>query len=43
MNALDEGQRKKAILNYTVGDLVLGPGHEFVAVTGVTLNTLRLF
>jgi hypothetical protein len=28
LNALDEGQRKKAILNYEVGDLVLGPGHD---------------
>ena len=27
MNALDEAQRKQAILNYRVGDLVLGPGH----------------
>jgi Protein of unknown function (DUF3500) len=27
LNALDEGQRKQAILNYRVGDLVLGPGH----------------
>lgn len=26
LNALDEGQRKQAILNYRVGDLVLGPG-----------------
>jgi hypothetical protein len=28
LNALDEDQRKRAILNYRVGDLVLGPGHE---------------
>lgn len=28
LNALSEAQRKKAILNYTVGDLVLGPGHD---------------
>jgi hypothetical protein len=27
LNALDEAQRKQAILNYRVGDLVLGPGH----------------
>ena len=27
LNALDETQRKQAILNYRVGDLVLGPGH----------------
>ena len=28
LNALDEGQRKKVILNYAIGDLVLGPGHD---------------
>src|SRR5690242_10828485 len=28
INALDEGQRKQAILNYKVADLVLGPGHD---------------
>ncbi|MBV8834091.1 MAG: DUF3500 domain-containing protein [Acidobacteriaceae bacterium] len=28
LNALDEDQRKQAILNYRVGDLVLGPGHD---------------
>lgn len=28
LNALDEGQRKKAVLNYKIGDLVLGPGHD---------------
>lgn len=28
LNALDEDQRKKAILNYAIGDLVLGPGHD---------------
>jgi hypothetical protein len=28
LNALDESQRKQAILNYRVGDLVLGPGHD---------------
>ena len=27
LNALDEGQRKRAILNYRVDDLVVGPGH----------------
>ena len=27
LNALDEAQRKQAILNYEVRDLVLGPGH----------------
>jgi hypothetical protein len=28
INALDEGQRKEAILNYKVADLVLGPGKD---------------
>jgi len=28
LNALDEGQRKQAILNYRVPDLVLGPGKD---------------
>lgn len=28
INALDEGQRKQAILNYQVRDLVLGPGND---------------
>src|SRR5579875_2527202 len=28
LNAMDEAQRKQAILNYSVGDLVLGPGHD---------------
>jgi Protein of unknown function (DUF3500) len=28
IDALDETQRKQAILNYRVADLVLGPGHE---------------
>lgn len=28
LNTLDGAQRKKAILNYQVGDLVLGPGHD---------------
>jgi len=28
LDALDEAQRKQAILNYRIGDLVLGPGHS---------------
>ena len=28
MDALDEGQRKQAILNFRVEDLVLGPGQD---------------
>jgi hypothetical protein len=30
--ALDDSQRKLAILNYSVGDLVLGPGHAGEAI-----------
>ncbi|RYY29250.1 MAG: DUF3500 domain-containing protein [Sphingobacteriaceae bacterium] len=32
LNALNEEERKKAILNYHVGDLVLGPGHDGQAI-----------
>ena len=32
LNAMDETQRKQAILNYRVGDLVLGPGHAGDAI-----------
>jgi hypothetical protein len=28
LNAFDAAQKKKAILNYHIGDLVLGPGHD---------------
>ena len=28
LNALDDAQRKQAILSYRVADLVLGPGHD---------------
>lgn len=28
LNALDDAQRKQAVLNYRVADLVLGPGHD---------------
>jgi hypothetical protein len=28
LNALDDGQKKKAILSFRVADLVLGPGHD---------------
>ena len=28
LNALDENQRRQAVLNYQVADLVLGPGHD---------------
>jgi hypothetical protein len=32
LDALDDVQRKQAILNYEVGDLVLGPGHDGEAI-----------
>jgi hypothetical protein len=32
LNALNENQKKKAILNYRIGDLVLGPGHDGQAI-----------
>jgi Protein of unknown function (DUF3500) len=32
LDALDDAQRKQAILNYEVGDLVLGPGHDGEAI-----------
>jgi hypothetical protein len=32
LDALDDAQRKQAILNYEVGDLVLGPSHEGEAI-----------
>jgi hypothetical protein len=32
LNALNETQRKQAILNYQIGDLVLGPGHAGEAI-----------
>ena len=32
LNALDEGQRKQAVLDYRVDDLVLGPGHAGQAI-----------
>jgi hypothetical protein len=28
LNSLNDAQRKQAILNYEIGDLVLGPGHD---------------
>jgi hypothetical protein len=28
LNTFDEAQRKMAVLNYNIGDLVLGPGHD---------------
>ena len=28
LNALNDAQRKQAMLNYSIGDLVLGPGHD---------------
>jgi hypothetical protein len=43
LNALDENQRKQAILNYQVGDLVLGPGHagETIPPEGLKASALN--
>jgi Protein of unknown function (DUF3500) len=43
LNALDENQRKQAILNYQIGDLVLGPGHsgEMIQPEGVKASALN--
>jgi hypothetical protein len=42
LNALDDAQKKQAILNYRVGDLVLGPGHsgEVVASEGLKASAM---
>ncbi len=43
LNTLDETQRKQAILNYRVGDLVLGPGHagETIQPEGLKASALN--
>jgi hypothetical protein len=43
LNALDENQRKQAILNYQIGDLVQGPGHsgEMIQPEGVKASALN--
>ena len=43
LDALDEDQRKKAVLNYRIGDLVLGPGHdgETIVPEGVKASSLN--
>jgi hypothetical protein len=43
LNALDRNQRKQAILNYRVGDLVLGPGHagEMIQPEGLKASALN--
>lgn len=43
LNALDDAQRKQAILNYSVGDLVLGPGHagETIQPEGLKASVLN--
>jgi hypothetical protein len=43
LNALDENQRKQTILNYQIGDLVLGPGHsgEMIQPEGVKASALN--
>jgi hypothetical protein len=43
LNSLDETQRKQAILNYRVGDLVLGPGHfgEKIQPEGLKVSSMN--
>jgi hypothetical protein len=43
LNALIENQRKQAILNYQIGDLVLGPGHagETIQPEGLKASALN--
>jgi hypothetical protein len=43
LDALDENQRKQAILNYRVGDLVLGPGHagETIVPEGLKASAMN--
>jgi hypothetical protein len=38
LDALDEEQRKKAVLNYRIGDLILGPGHDGEAIVAEGLK-----
>ena len=43
INALDDAQRKQAILNYRVADLVLGPGHDGQTIQpeGLRVSTMN--
>jgi hypothetical protein len=43
LDALDESQRKKAVLNYRVGNLVLGPGYEgeMIQPEGLRASTMN--
>jgi Protein of unknown function (DUF3500) len=43
LNALDENQRKQAILNYQINDLVVGPGHagETIQPEGLKASALN--
>lgn len=42
LNALDNSQRKQAILNYSIGDLVVGPGHagEVIQPEGLKASSM---
>jgi hypothetical protein len=42
LDALDEKQKKQAILNYSIGDLVLGPGHagEVIQAEGLKASAM---
>lgn len=43
LGALDEDQKKKAVLNYKINDLVLGPGHdgEVIVPEGIKASSLN--
>ena len=43
LNALEDTQRKQAVLNYRVADLVLGPGHdgETIQPEGLKVSTMN--
>jgi hypothetical protein len=42
LNALDDSQRKQAILNYEIGDLVLGPGRAGMTIQPEGLKALSM-
>jgi hypothetical protein len=43
MEALDEEQKRQAVLNYRIGDLVLGPGHdgETIVAEGLKASSMN--
>ena len=42
LNAFSEGQRNKVLLNYRIGDLVLGPGHDGQTIVPEGLKGLEM-